>query len=123
MESGKSGEKSHNKSESVGRYKILKRPPEDSPPQHHSPLTYHYQPCICCPIYNERVRTIPPTSNVKVVGTKSCNLSDILKELEYTLPIISHPEEYYFINQMCFPVGFAPPMLNAKILIEDLEFM
>jgi hypothetical protein len=37
------------------------------------------------------------------MGMKPCNLSDtlyILKDLEYTLPIISHLEEYHFIYRM-----------------------
>jgi len=60
------------------------------------------------------------------VGMKPCNLNDILhilKKLEYTLPITPHPKEYYFIYRMqtCFSIRFAPPMLNAKILIEDFE--
>jgi hypothetical protein len=59
---------------------------------------------------------------------KPCSLNDILhilKELEYILPIILHLEEYYFIYhlQTCFLVGFAPPMFNVKILIEDFERM
>jgi hypothetical protein len=59
---------------------------------------------------------------------KLFNLSDtlhILKELEYILPIISHSEEYYFIYRMytCFLIGLAPPMLNARIFIEDFERM
>lgn len=59
---------------------------------------------------------------------KSCSMSDtlhILKELEYTLLIISHLNEYYFIYylQTCFSIGFTPPMLNAKILIEYFKRM
>jgi hypothetical protein len=100
LESGKSGEKSHNDGEIVGRDKILEQQLEDSPPRHHSPLTNHYQNCIRLSICNERVKTVPPTFDAKVVGMKPCSLSDILhilKELEYTLPIIPHPKEYYFI--------------------------
>jgi hypothetical protein len=58
---------------------------------------------VCLPIYNERIRTIPPTFDAKVVGKKSCNLNDILhilKELEYTLLIIPHSIEYYFIYRL-----------------------
>ncbi len=54
----------------------------------------------CLSICNERMKTIPPTFDVKVMGMKPCSLSDILhilKELEYTLTIIHHLEEYYFI--------------------------
>jgi hypothetical protein len=62
------------------------------------------------------------------MGMKLFSLSDtlhILKELEYILPIIPHSEEYYFSYHMhtCFSVKLAPPMLNAKILIEDFECM
>jgi hypothetical protein len=62
------------------------------------------------------------------MGMKLCSLNDvlhILKELQYTLLIILHPKEYYFIYhlQTCFLVGFVPPMLNAKIFIEDFERM
>jgi hypothetical protein len=72
------------------------------------------------------VKIVPPTFDAKVMGMKPCSMSDvvhILKELEYTLPIILHPEEYYFIYclQMCLLVGFTPPMLDAKILIEDFQ--
>ncbi len=35
--------------------------------------------------------------------------------------IIPHPKAYFFIYrlQTCILVGFAPPMVNAQILIED----
>jgi len=41
------------------------------------------------------------------------------------LPIIPHLKGYYFIYhlQTCLLVGFVPPMLNARILIEDFEQM
>jgi hypothetical protein len=83
---------------------------------------------MCFPIYNEQTKIIFPTFEVEVVGLKPCNLNDIphiLKELEYTLSIIPHLEGYYFIYhlQICLLVGFVPPMLNAKILIEDFEHM
>jgi hypothetical protein len=39
LESGKSGEKSHNEGESVGGDKISGHQLEDSPPRQHSPLT------------------------------------------------------------------------------------
>jgi hypothetical protein len=60
------------------------------------------------------------------VGIKPCSPSDtlhILKELKYTLPIIPHPEEYYFIYHMqtCFSIGFTLPMLNARIFIGILN--
>lgn len=61
MDSGKSGEKSHNEGENVGRDRISKQPLQDSPPQQHSPLTYHYQSHICLPICNERVKIVLPT--------------------------------------------------------------
>jgi hypothetical protein len=78
------------------------------------------------PISNEQIRIILPTFDVEVVGLKPCSLSDILhilKELEYTLSIIPHLERYHFIYhlQICLLVGFVPPMLNARILIEDFE--
>jgi len=65
--------------------------------------------------------------NKKIV-MKLCNLSDILhilKELEYSLSIILHPDKYYFIYglQTCFSIGFITPILNAKILIEDFVHM
>ncbi len=93
--SGKSGEKNHNEGENVGRDKILKHQPEDSPSWSHSPLTDQYQNCICLSICNEQVKIVPPTFDAKVVGMKLCSWNDILhilKELEYTLPIISHPK-------------------------------
>jgi hypothetical protein len=96
LESGKIGEKSHNEGKSVGSDKILEHQHEDSPPHQHSPLTDHYQNHICLPIYNERVKIIPPTFDVEVVGMKLCSLSDILhilKELEYSLPIILHSKK------------------------------
>jgi hypothetical protein len=101
---------------------------EDSPPWQHSPLIEHYQNCICFPIYNKRVKTIPPTFDVEVVWMKLCSLSDILhifKELECSLLIILHSEKYYFIYclQTCFLVGFAPPIFNAKTFIEDFVCM
>jgi hypothetical protein len=88
----------------------------------------HYQSHMRFPICNEQIRTIPPTFNVEVVGLKSCNLSDILhilKELEYTLPIIPHLERYYFFYRLhtCFSIRFLPPRFNAKIIIEDFEHM
>jgi hypothetical protein len=48
-----------------------------------------------------------------------------MKELEYTLPIIPHPEGYYFVYCMhtCLLEGFVPTMLNAINLIEDFELM
>jgi hypothetical protein len=96
LESGKNMEKSHIEGKNVGRDRILEQPLEDSPPWQHSPLTNHYRTHIRHPIYNERIKTIPPTFDTEVVGMKSCSLSDILhilKELEYTLPIISHSKE------------------------------
>ncbi len=128
LESGKSRKKSHNEGKNVGRGRILEQPLEDSPPWQHSPLIDYYQIHICHPIYNKRIRTIPPTSDAEVMEMKQCNLNDtlhILKEIKYTLPIISHLEEYYFIYclQTCFLIGFIPPMLNAIILIEDFEHM
>jgi hypothetical protein len=65
---------------------------------------------------------------VEVVGLKPCGLSDILHiltDLEYTLSIIPRLEGYYFIYhlQICLLVGFVPPMLNARIFIEDFEHM
>ncbi len=128
LESGKSRKTSHNEGKSVGRDMISEQPLEDSPPWQHSPLIDYYRTHIRCPIYNKRVRTIPPTFDAKVMEMKSCNLNDtlhILKELEYTLPIISHLEEYYFIYcmQTCFLIGFIPPMPNARIFIEDFEHM
>jgi hypothetical protein len=74
------------------------------------------------------MKTIPLTLDTKVEGMKLCNLSDILhilKELEYTLQIIPHLEEHYFIYRMqtCLLVGFSPPMFNARILIENFECM
>jgi hypothetical protein len=128
LENGKSGEKNHNEGESVGRDRILMHRLKDFPPRQHSPLLDHYQSRICLPIYNEQVKTIPLTFDVEVVGMKPCSLNDILhilKELEYTLLIIPHPEEYYFIYRLhtCFLVGFIPPMFNARIFIEDFERM
>jgi len=128
LESGWSRKKSHNEGKSVGRDRISEQPLEDSPPWQHSPLIDYYQTHIRRPIYNKQVRTISPTSDAKLLEMKSCNVNDtlhILKELEYTLPIISHPEEYYFIYylQTCFSIGFVPPMLNVRILIEDFECM
>jgi hypothetical protein len=38
LENGKSGEKSHNEGESVGRDKILEHQHEDFPPRQHSPF-------------------------------------------------------------------------------------
>jgi len=83
----------------------------------------HYQSCMRFSIYNEQTKIIPQTSNVEVVGLKSCNLSDImhiLKELKYTLPIIPHLEGYYFVYRLhtCLLIRFVPPMLIARILIE-----
>jgi hypothetical protein len=68
------------------------------------------------------------TFDAEVVGMKTRNLGDvlhILKDLEYTLPIIHRPKEYYFIYrlQTCFLVGFAPPILNARIFIGDFKCM
>jgi hypothetical protein len=67
-------------------------------------------------------------SDVKVVGLKPCSLNDILhilKELEYTLSIIPHPKRHYFIFhlQTYLSIRFAPLMLNARIFIEDFEYM
>jgi hypothetical protein len=64
--------------------------------------------------------------NAKIVGLKPCSLNNvlhILKESEYTLLIIPHLEAYYvsYHLQTCILVGFAPPMLNVQILIEDFE--
>jgi hypothetical protein len=100
LESGKNRKKNHNEGKSVGRDRISEQPLEDSSPWQHSPLTNYYRTHIRHPIYNKQVKTISPTSNAKLLEMKSCNLNDtlhILKELECTLPIISHPEEYYFI--------------------------
>jgi hypothetical protein len=77
---------------------------------------------------NQRVKIVPLTYNAKIVGMKPCSLVEILhilKDLQYTLPIIPHLEEDYFIChlQTCFSIRFAPPMFNAKILIEDFEHM
>jgi hypothetical protein len=66
-------------------------------------LTNHYQSHIRFLIYNEWIRTIPPTSEVEVVGLKPHSLNDtlhILKELEYNLPIIPQPKGYYFIYRL-----------------------
>jgi hypothetical protein len=55
---------------------------------------------------------------------KPCSLNDILhilKELEYTLPIIFHLEKYYLFIVIHFLVGFTPLMFNVEILIEDFE--
>jgi hypothetical protein len=73
------------------------------------------------------VKTIPPPFDAEVGGMKPCSLSDILhilNELD-TLPIIRHLKEYYFIYrlQTCLLIGFAPPMFNARILVEDFERM
>jgi len=87
----------------VWRDRISEHQPKDSPPQQHSPLMDHYQSSIHLSICNEQVKIVPPTSNVEVVGMKLCNLSNvlhILKELEYTLSIIPHLKEYYFIYHM-----------------------
>ncbi len=86
----------------------------------------HYHSYMCFSICNVQIRTIPPKSNVEVVGLKSCNLNDILhilKALEYTLPIIPHPERYYFIYRLhtCLSIRFVPPMFNARILVWDFE--
>jgi hypothetical protein len=72
--------------------------------------------------------TIPLIVDAKVMGMKLCSLSYILhmlKELEYTLSIILHSEEYYGIYhlQTCLSVGFTPPMFNARILVENFESM
>jgi hypothetical protein len=74
------------------------------------------------------MKIVPPTLNAKVVELKPCSLNDvlhILKVLEYALPIILHLEVYYFIYwlQTCILVGFAPPMLNAHILVNDFKHM
>jgi hypothetical protein len=118
MEGSKSGEKSHNDGDNVGKDKNSKHPPNDSPPQQHSPMTNHYRSHICFPICNKQTRTILPTSDAKVVRLKPCSLSDILhilKELEYTLLIIPHLEGYYFIYhlQTCLSIGFVAPVFNA----------
>jgi len=71
--------------------------------RHWNVLIDHYRTRIHCPIYNEWIKIVPPTFDAEVVGMKPCSLSDtlhILKELEYTLLIISHPEEYHFIYYM-----------------------
>ncbi len=88
----------------------------------------HYQSHKRLSICNERVNIVPSTFDAKIVGMKLCSLNDvlhILKELEYTLLIIPHPKEYYFIYHLktCFSVGFAPPMLNARLFIEDFKCM
>jgi hypothetical protein len=111
-----------------GKDKILDHWFEDSPSWQHFPMIDQYWNCMCFPICNERTRIVPPTFDVEVVGLKPCNLNDILhilKELKYTLLIIPHLERYYFIYhlQTCLLVGFVPPMLNAKIIIEDFERM
>ncbi len=49
VEGGKSGEKSHNNGGNVGKDKNSKHPPNDSPPQQHSPMTDHYQSYVCFP--------------------------------------------------------------------------
>jgi hypothetical protein len=74
------------------------------------------------------MKIVPLTSDAKVMGMKACSLNDtlhILKELEYTLLIVPHLEEYYFIYCMYtyLLVGFSPPMLNVRIFIEDFECM
>lgn len=127
-EGGKSGEKNHNEGYSVRKDKNSEQPPKDSTPWQHSPLMDHDQNHIHFPIYNEWTKTIPPTSDVEVVGLKPYNLSDILhilKELEYNLPFIPQPKGYYFIYCLytCLSIGFAPPMLNAWIFIKDFERM
>jgi hypothetical protein len=73
-------------------------------------------------------KIIPCTLDAKVVKFKPCNLKDvlhILKELEYAQPIIPPPEAYYFLYrfQTCVLVGFAPPMLNAHILVDVFKRM
>ncbi len=80
---------------------------------------WHYQSRIHFPMCNQQIKIVPLTYNAKVVRMKPCSLSEILhilKDLEYTLPSISHPEEYYFIYhlQTCFSIRFAPPMLNVR---------
>jgi hypothetical protein len=77
---------------------------------------------------SDQTKIIPPTLDAKVIELKPCNLSDvlhILKALEYALAIIPHPMAYYFIYQLqtCILVGFAPPMLNAHILVDNFQHM
>jgi hypothetical protein len=118
VEGGKNGEKSHNNGGNVGKDKNSKHPPNDFPPQQHSPMMDHYRSRICFPICNKQTITIFPTSDAKVVGLKPHSLNDILhilKEFEYTLLIIPHLEGYYFIYhlQTCLLIGFVAPMFNA----------
>jgi hypothetical protein len=42
MEGGKSGEKSHNEGDNVGKDRISKKSLEDFPPRQHSPMINHY---------------------------------------------------------------------------------
>ncbi len=84
----------------MGRDKNSKQPLDDFSPQQRSPMTNHYQSHIHFPSYNELTRNVLPTFDAKVVGLKPCSLNDILhilKELEYTLPIIPHLKGYCFI--------------------------
>jgi hypothetical protein len=88
----------------------------------------HYWSRIHLSIYNVQVKIVPPTFNVEVMRMKLCSLNDvpnILKELQYTLSIIPHLKEYYFIYhmQMWLLVGFTPLMFNVRIFIEDFECM
>jgi hypothetical protein len=89
-------------------------------------MTDHYWSWVRFPICNKHTKTIPPTLNAKIVG-KPYSLSNVLHILKekYTLLIILHLEACYFIYhlQTCISVRFAPPMLNARILIEDFGHM
>ncbi len=60
----------------------------------------HYKTHICLFIYGDQMKIIPRMLDAEVVKLKPCSLNDVLhimKELEYALRIIPHPEAYYFI--------------------------
>ncbi len=96
---------------------------DDFPQREHFPMTNHHQTHACFDMQwmNENHS---PTSDVKVIKLKPCSLNivlHILKELECALPIIPHLEAYYFIYhlQMFILGGYALPMLNTHIMVDD----